>query len=178
MEIVRKDGNELAASSCPTYTHVAVQKASALCAGSVGEKRDPPVRTRTWKHGTRARIHGESIDIHAESELRGMHEQHRVNSYPVCNESSPNLAWTLVLPLLFRISFFFFLPLLLPPFFPPPPRALYTANLFSFKGTTCYWSIDVYTRCCFERIAFPSFITHTLNAPPRPWTSLLSFDGA
>lgn len=106
-----------------------------------------------------------------------MHEQHRVNSYPACNESSPNLADSLVLPLLFRISLssFFFL------FYFPPLLllALCTPRIFSFKGTTCtrYWSIDVCTRCAFfQRIPFLSFITHTLNTLPRTRTSTTSFD--
>lgn len=72
---------------------------------------------------TSARIHGESIDIRAESELLECTSSNRVNSYPAYDQSSPNLATHpssfifhfLIFFLLLSFSFFF-LTFLLPIF--------------------------------------------------------------
>lgn len=71
---------------------------------------------------TRAPIHGESIDIHAESELRECTSSTEFNSYPACNESSSNLAdssflSSFVIFIFFLFSYIFVLLSLCTPYF-------------------------------------------------------------
>lgn len=82
---------------------------------------------------TSTRIHGESIDIRAESELLECTSGNRVNSYPPYERSSPNLA-THPSSFIFRFlvssssSSLFFFSFILP--------------LKSLR----YWNNDIYTR--------------------------------
>lgn len=125
---------------------------------------------------TRAPIHGESIDIHAESELRECTSSTQFNSYPACNESSSNLVdssflSSFVIFIFFLFSYIFVLLSLCTPY-----SVVFFRRIFLFKRScTRYQSSGAYTRF-FKRIRISEFDVYIIRRFINPIrTDILSF---
>lgn len=112
---------------------------------------------------TRAPIHGESIDIHAESELRECTSSTEFNSYPACNESSSNFVDSSFLSSFVIFIFFLFFLYFCSPLAMYAVFRVFFRPIFLFKRScTRYWSSDAYTRF-FKRIRISEFRVYIIR---------------